>query len=185
VNESESIQRARQGDEAAWETLVRDHQEAVFRLAFLLNGNADDAQDVAQETFIRAFRALDHFDPDRSLKPWLLQIATNLSRNRRRSWRRYLQAVQRIGRLAPSSAEPDHNIQRWEAQTLWQAIRRLRPMDQEIIYLRYFLELSEEETSATLHIAPGTVKSRLHRALNRLRIVVEQEYPALREEQEA
>ncbi len=68
MSEAKLIGRARQGDEAAWEILVRQHQEAAFRLAYLLLGDADEAEDVAQETFIRAFRSLDRFDPDRPLR---------------------------------------------------------------------------------------------------------------------
>ncbi|MBV9786854.1 MAG: hypothetical protein JOZ51_01680, partial [Chloroflexi bacterium] len=72
VDQSDLIVRAQQGDGTAWEHLVRQHQDAVFRLAYLLLGDADDADDVAQETFIRAFGALDRFDPSRPLRPWLL-----------------------------------------------------------------------------------------------------------------
>jgi RNA polymerase sigma-70 factor (ECF subfamily) len=73
-------------------------------------------------------------------------------------------------------------MQQWTANTLWQAIRRLSGPDQEIVYLRCFLELSIEETAQVLNLAPGTVKSRLWRALDRLRRVVQQEFPGLREE---
>ena len=67
---------------------------------------------------------------------------------------------------------------------MWQAVRRLRADDRQIIYLRYFLDLSEAETAAVLSVAPGTVKSRLHRATRRLRQVVDVEFPALREGRE-
>ena len=66
-----------------------------------------------------------------------------------------------------------------QAQELWLAVRRLAPADQEVIYLRFFLELSEAELAATLGVAPGTVKSRLHRAVKRLRAVVEAHHPGL------
>ena len=79
------IESARQGDETAWVELVRLHQEAVFRLAYLFLGDPDEAEDAAQETFIRAYRALGRFDTSRPLRPWLLQIVANLTRNRRRS----------------------------------------------------------------------------------------------------
>jgi RNA polymerase sigma-70 factor (ECF subfamily) len=72
-------------------------------------------------------------------------------------------------------------LQQWETQTLWQAVRQLSLIDQEIIYLRYFLELSVAETTEATGIAPGTVKSRLHRALERLRKVIAAEFPALQE----
>lgn len=180
------ISRARGGDEAAWEMLVRDYQQPLFRLAYLLLGDADEAEDAAQEAFVRAFGALDSFDASRPLRPWLLQIVANLARNRRRSLRRYLAAVTRAGRAEPEpvAALGERSGQQWEAQLLWQAVRQLRHEDQEILYLRYFLDLSEAETASALAIAPGTVKSRLHRAMGRLRAVVDREFPALREGRE-
>jgi len=188
VSEFNLINQARQGDEAAWSTLVAQHQEAVFRLAYLLLGNADDAQDVAQEAFIRAFRSLHRFDLARPLRPWLLRIATNLAHNRRRAIGRYLAALQRLVWVAsePLTTEPaDEKLQPGESQTLWQAVQRLNQADQEIIYLRYFLELSVAETAEVMRVAPGTVKSRLSRALNRLRQVVEREFPSLWKERVA
>jgi RNA polymerase sigma-70 factor (ECF subfamily) len=74
---------------------------------------------------------------------------------------------------------------RWQAQQLWQAVGRLRGVAQEVIYLRYFLELSEAETADALGVPPGTVKSRLHRALGQLRQVIERDFPDLRELPEA
>jgi len=76
VSEARLIGRAFQGDETAWETLVRGHQEAVFRLAYLLLGDPDEAEDVAQEVFIRAHRSLGRFDPARPMRPWLLRLPT-------------------------------------------------------------------------------------------------------------
>jgi RNA polymerase sigma-70 factor (ECF subfamily) len=180
------IGRARGGDWAAWETLVSAHQEAIFRLAYLLLGDAQEAEDVAQETFVRAFRALERFDTDRSssIRPWLLSIAANLSHNRRRSIKRYLAALGRFVQSRPEqiSLIGERTSQQWEAETLWQAVKRLRPHEQEVVYMRYFLDLSEAEMASALGIATGTVKSRLHRALHRLRSVVDQDFPGLREE---
>ena len=185
VSEAGLIRRASQGDGAGWEALVGLHQEAVFRLAYLLLGDADEAEDVAQETFIRAYRALDRFDANRPLRPWLMRITTNLARNQRRSVGRYFAAVQRLIRAEPEAAfAPGGQAQlaeRERAHSLWQAVRRLGRADQEIIYLRYFLELSEAEAAAALEVPAGTVKSRTHRALARLREVVAREFPSLRE----
>jgi len=76
----------------------------------------------------------------------------------------------------------DSTERQWEAETLRKAVRRLKPGEQEVVYMRYFLELSEADMAAALQVAPGTVKSRLHRAMARLRSVVERDFPALREE---
>lgn len=183
MTDTDLVRRARQGDEAAWESLTRRHQDAVFRLAYLVCGTADDAEDVAQEAFIRAFESLDRFDASRPMRPWLLQIARNLAYNRRRSIRRYLNALERFTRNEPEpittvgTAEPAH----WDAQMLWQAVRRLKRQDREVIYLRYFLETSVVDTAQILDIAEGTVKSRTYRALQRLQHLIEEEFPELAE----
>lgn len=185
MNEAQWIEQALQGDETAWETLVRTHQEPVFRLAYLFLGDPDDAEDLAQETFLRAFRALARFDPSRPLRPWLLQIVANLSRNRRRSIGRYWAALQR--RLAQEPPTPP-DVEafagtRLEAKRLWEAVRRLREDDQHMIYLRYFLDLPVAEAAEAAGIAEGTVKSRTSRALSRLRNVIEREFPDLKMEE--
>jgi RNA polymerase sigma-70 factor (ECF subfamily) len=184
VSEASLIASARQGDEAAWEALVRQYQEAVFRLAYLLLGDADEAEDVAQEAFIRAFRALDRFDTTRPLRPWLLQITANLARNERRAMGRYLGALTRLiwTDSKPMSSTEDQSIEHLESQRLWQVVQRLNSADQEVIYLRFFLELPEAEMAAALQVAPGTIKSRLHRALSRLRTIVESDLPMLQGE---
>jgi RNA polymerase sigma-70 factor (ECF subfamily) len=181
VSETDLFTRARQGDERAYTMLVRRHQQAVFRLAYLILGNAADAEDVAQEAFIRSFQSLDQFDADRSFRPWLLAITKNLAYNRHRSVRRYLDAVRRLVQAAPEPVTPSEaeRSRPYEVEALWQAVQRLAPIDQEVIYLRYFLELSVGETAETLRVASGTVKSRTHRALDRLRAVVDEEFPML------
>src|SRR3972149_7647653 len=124
---------------------MRRELPAVFRLAYLLLGDADDAEDVAQEAFIRAYRALDRFDASRPLRPWLLRITSNLARNQRRSIGRYLGALQRLvwsdpealnsaqGRVAGSGPGPE------EAHDLWQAVRRLGSPPQKVISFCLFL----------------------------------------------
>jgi len=186
VAEADLIARARQQDETAWEALMRDHQEAAFRLAYLFLGDADDAADVAQEAFIRAYQALARFDAARPFRPWLLSIVANLARNRHRSWGRYVAALQRAWfadpRLRPDPRQTrQHEAATDDAQTLWRAVRQLKAPDQEVIYLRYFLDLSEAEMASALNIAPGTVKSRLHRAVGKLRTVIAAHFPDLRE----
>ncbi len=174
------IARAGQGDQDAWAALVRAHQEPVFRLAYLILADAGEAEDVAQDVFVSAFRALHRFDPARPLRPWLLQIARNLAANRRRSVRRSLAALARWVQNEATIAAPTPTGN--DASELREAVRKLSAPDQEILYVRYFLELSVAETAAVLNVAEGTVKSRLHRAVSRLRRIVERDYPALHEE---
>jgi RNA polymerase sigma-70 factor (ECF subfamily) len=167
---------------------VRQHQEPAFRLAYLILGDAGQAQDITQEAFLRAYRAIDRYDPARPFRPWLLAITANLARNQRRSLGRYWAAVRRFVERNPEP-QPAHYsdhieekvTQRWASQTMWEAIQRLDAKDQQVIYLRYFLDSPVAETAEVLSVAEGTVKSRLHRALNRLQEVIEREFPELRE----
>ncbi len=175
--EQQWVRQARLGDAAAWEWLVAAYQEPVFRLAYLILGDSAEAEEVAQDVFVRAYFSLGRFDEARPLRPWLLQITRNLARNRWRGLKRYWTAVQRWRQQQPESM-PSATEQQ-EAQLLWQAVRQLKPAAQEIIYLRYFLAMSEAETAVTLGVQPGTVKSRLHRALQQLQELVEQEFPEL------
>jgi len=164
---------------------VHAHQEAVFRLSYLLLGDPDDAEDIAQETFLRACDHLKRFDTTRSLRPWLLSIASNLASNRRRSAGRYVSALTRAFRNEPSPAGiEEKSMQRMQADHLWKAVQNLNMTDQQIVYLRYFLDLSVSETAEILRIAEGTVKSRLSRALEKLRAIIRDDFPVLFEGQE-
>ncbi|MCA9897827.1 MAG: RNA polymerase sigma factor [Ardenticatenaceae bacterium] len=178
--EANLIRQARRGDAAAWELLVRQHQAAVFRLGYLLLRSPAEAEDVAQEAFVRAFVSLDRFDEERPFQPWLLQITRNLAKNRLRSLSRYWGMVKRWWWEADTAVTATSLSQNESAQ-LWQAVQRLRPHAQEVIYLRYFLELSEAETAVALNVPSGTVKSRLHRALQQLKLVIELDFVELKE----
>ena len=85
MNEAELIARAKRGDAAAYEELVRMYQGIAFRTAWLVAGNAADAEEAAQDGFVKAYRALWHFRTGAPFKPWLLRIVTNEARNRRRA----------------------------------------------------------------------------------------------------
>lgn len=183
MDESTLIQRATKGEAAAWEPLMLTHQEPVFRLAYLIMGDADDAEDITQETFLRAYRSLKRFDPTRPLRPWLLSIAANLARNRHRSAARYLAALTRSFRAEPPAPfdVEQHTSLNQDADQLWKAVRLLNADDQQVIYLRFFLDLSTAETAQALDVAEGTVKSRLNRAVSRLRIIIKNNFPTLSE----
>lgn len=179
MNDADCISLALKGDEQAWATLVTAHQEAVFRLAYLMVQDAAEAEDIAQESFIRAYHALARFDPERPLRPWLLSITVNLVRNQRRAWGRYWRAVQQWWQhRPPPDTEANDPL---ESAALLAALQRLAPAEREVLVLRFFLELSEQESADVLRVARGTVKSRQHRALARLRQVVAAEFPALQE----
>jgi RNA polymerase sigma-70 factor, ECF subfamily len=181
VLDADTAARAYAGDQIAWDALVREHQQDAFRLAYLYLGDATEAEDVSQEAFVRAFRSLHRFDSTRPFRPWLLTIVANLARNRRRFLGRYLAAWRRLAETTSDRSPAADRDESWRSQALWQAVRWLSRQDQEVIYLRYYLELPENEAASILAIPPGTVKSRLHRALGRLRAVARREFPELEE----
>ena len=185
MDESTLIRRSANGDVAAWEPLVHAHQEAVFRFVYLLLGDPDDAEDVAQETFLRAWDHLERFDTTRPLRPWLLSIAKNLASNWRRSAGRYLSALTRAFHDEPASASiEEKSTQHMQASELWDAVQSLKASEQQIVYLRYFLDIPVAEAAEVLQIAEGTVKSRLSRALEKLRTIIREDFPTLSEGRE-
>jgi RNA polymerase sigma-70 factor (ECF subfamily) len=167
--EAELIARARDGDAAAYAALIRRHQDVAFRTAMLITGHAQDAEEAAQDGFLKAWRALGRFRDGEPLRPWLLTIVANEARNRRRSaGRRERLAL----RAAAAEVPPGPEEPRLGTGELAAALGRLRHDDRVVIGCRYLLSLSEAETAAALGVARGTVKSRLSRALERLRAEV-------------
>jgi RNA polymerase sigma-70 factor (ECF subfamily) len=174
LTENELVERARDGDSRAYAALVRGHEEIAFRTAYLITGNAADAEDAAQEGLVKAYRALRRFRTGEPLRPWLLTIVANEARNRRRSaGRRAALALRAAGEEHPSgeaAPSPEAALLAGERRAaLMGALGRLREDDRLVIGCRYLLELSEAETAAALGVRPGTVKSRLSRSLERLR----------------
>jgi RNA polymerase sigma-70 factor (ECF subfamily) len=174
LDDNELVERARDGDAEAFATLVRGHQEIAFRTAYLITGNAADAEDAAQAGFVKAHRGLARFRAGEPLRPWLLTIVANEARNRRRAaGRRTALALRAAGEEHPSGAaapSPEAALLAGERRAaLLGALARLREEDRVVIGCRYLLELSEAETAAALDVRPGTVKSRLSRGLERLR----------------
>jgi RNA polymerase sigma factor (sigma-70 family) len=171
--DAELIDRARRGDVMAYEELVRRHQAVAIRTAHLFAPDGD-AEDAVQDAFVKAYAALHRFRPGAPFRPWLLRIVANEARNRRRSAGRRaglaLRSVEdrRPGDAAPS---PESAVLADERRSwLLAGVNALRDDDREIIAARYFLELNEAETSEVLGLPRGTVKSRLSRALGRLRV---------------
>jgi len=168
-------ERARQGDERAFEELVRSYQAVAFRTAYLLTGSPADAEDAAQTGFVKAWTALPRFRPGAPFKPWLLRIVANEAHNRRRSARRRAELELRAAAAGPSgdaAPSPEGAALGRERRTeLLAAVNGLDERDRDVLACRYFLELSEEETAQVLGVRRGTVKSRTARALARLREV--------------
>jgi len=178
AEDSVLIARAVRGDSAAYEEIVQRYQQIAFRTAYVVTGSAADAEDAAQEGFVKAFRALDRFRLDADFRPWLLRIVANEARNRVRSSGRRHQLELRLSEgFRPGDAAPSPEavaVAHDERRRLLAMVNALSDDDRLVIASRYFLELSGEETAAALGIPEGTVKSRLSRALARLRTHVEE-----------
>jgi len=175
--DAELFARAQRGSIDAYEEIVQRYQQLAFRTAYVITRSAAEAEEAAQDAFVKAYRAMGSFRTGADPRPWLLRIVANEARNRVRSagrrQRLELRLVEgfRQGDAAPSpeAAAVDAD----ERRRLLGLVNDLDENDRQVIASRYFLELNSEETAAALGIPEGTVKSRLSRALGRLREKVE------------
>jgi RNA polymerase sigma-70 factor (ECF subfamily) len=173
LDEDELVERARRGDADAYEALVRHFQEIAFRTAFVIVRTAAEAEDAAQDAFVKAYFALPRFRAGAPFRPWLLRIVANEARNRRTASGRRAGLALRAAEQAAGRAEdptPEASaLAAEERDTLLAAVNSLRDEDRLVLAYRYFFDLTEAEMATALSCARGTVKSRLSRALGRLR----------------
>jgi RNA polymerase sigma factor (sigma-70 family) len=174
LEDAELVEQARRGDADAYGELVRRYQAVAARVAYLAAGADADVEDVVQESFVRAYRALERFRPGAPFRPWILRIVANEARNRRRAAGRRARLALRVaddrdpsGDAAPSPE--DAVVREDERVALMEAMSRLREDDRMVLGYRYLIGLPERETAEALGVRPGTVKSRTSRALARLR----------------
>jgi RNA polymerase sigma-70 factor (ECF subfamily) len=167
------IRRCLAGDEKAYRELVELYQPRIYSLSLRMLRRAEDAQDVTQETFVRMFRALDRYDPERPFAAWLFSIATRLSidhlrrrkhqpfplTQRDRDDEEYTIDVEDPG-LRPEEVTSHHE----EESRTRALIDSLPPHYRIVVLLRHQQDLSYEEISEALHLPLGTVKARIHRA---------------------
>src|SRR5204863_208568 len=141
-------ERACRGDPAAFEELVVAYQSLAFRTAFVIAGDAADAEEAAQDGFVKAHRALGRFRRGEPFRPWLLTIVANEARNRRRArGRRAGLALRAAAAPGRAAEDPEAAALATERRALLlRAVERLRDDDRDVLACRYFLELSEEET---------------------------------------
>lgn len=167
-----------------WEDIVRDHGDRVYRLAYRLAGNAHDAEDITQETFIRVFRSLEKFQPG-SFEGWLHRIATNvfLDMVRRRSRIRMEALPENTDRIAGQTLSPEQTFDQSNLDPdLQAALDELPPEFRAAVVLCDVQGLSYEEIGATLGVKMGTVRSRIHRGRQALRAGIERRRAARAEE---
>jgi RNA polymerase sigma-70 factor (ECF subfamily) len=178
ADEAELFARAQRGDTGAFEEIVQRYQQIAFRVAYVITGSAAEAEDAAQEGMFKAYRGLHTFRAGAEPRPWLLRIVANEARNRARSAgrRRHMQ-LRLTEDYRPGDAAPSPEaavLANEDRQRLLAGVNQLGDDDRLVITSRYLLQLSGEETAAALGIPEGTVKSRLSRALERLRQKVEE-----------
>ncbi len=181
--ETEFIERLKRGEAAAFEELVTERSGEIYGLLFRLTENSEEARDLTQETFLRAFQSIDRFRGDADLRTWIYRIAINQARNRWRWWRRRrrdatvsLDATQgqsnqtRIATLAESGQNPEQQTLAHEREVaLRAALQKVGRAYRETLILRDIEGFTYEEIATTLGINVGTVKSRLARGRQELK----------------
>ena len=183
--EAQFIERLKRGDEAAFETLVNERSGEIYGLLYRLTENREEARDLTQETFLRAFQSIVHFRGESDLRTWIYRIAINQARNRWRWWRRRRRDVTVSidapevgnGRLGLVSTLRSRNVKDPEQdalesereRALKKALSSLRRVYREAVVLRDIEGFAYEEIATALDISIGTVKSRLARGRQELR----------------
>lgn len=182
--ERDLVRRAREGDKDAFADIVRRHQRRVYRVALRMTRRHEVADDVVQDTFLRAYRSLGGFDTERPLGPWLTKIAVNLSLNHLSGPSRREQALytedapdgpREPGAAddAPVSANPLRSLESERfAEALEAAVARLAPKQRAVFVMKVVEGMRYEEIARALDISPGTVMSRLSRARGKLKAML-------------
>ena len=180
IEEALLISRAREGDQDAFRQLVERYQGAVYNLAYRMLGDPGDAEDAAQEIFVRIYRQLGRYDPARKFSTWTLAIATNYCIDQLRRRRMQLVPLENIipwarSREVGPEGEAITQESRDEVQRL---IKQLPEKYRAPLVLRYFDELSCAEIAEVLGMPEGTVKTQIHRARKALeKLLAEGEEP--------
>ena len=175
--ESNWIQQARAGDQAtsadAFSRLVEAYQTPVYNLAYRMLGNRTEAEDAAQETFIRAYTRLDTYDPGRKFSSWLLSIASHycvdVLRRRRITYQSLDDLPPMIELAMPPATQPEQvMVSKQAASAVQKLLDVLSPDYRTPVILRYWYGMSYREIAETMGVSVGTIKTRLHRARAKL-----------------
>lgn len=177
------IDRCRRGDQEAFAELYQTYRSQAFGTALLITHDRALAADAVQECFIRVFLALPRFRTGEPFRPWFFRILANEALRLARRRRFWLPLTNLLGGWEPEAPLPTPELAALDAERarqLWEGVNRLPDGMRAVVVLRYYADLSEEEISRALGIAPGTVKSRLNRAREQLRSTL----PVLMKEEE-
>lgn len=166
-NESIWLARAQKGDPDAFSKLVEAYQSPVYNLCYRMLNSAEDAEDAAQETFLRAYRSMKSYDNQRSFPTWLLSIAAHLCIDQIRKRRMTVVSIEDLpyADLSDDSPGPETSVGRLEERRKIRALLdSLAPLDRAAVVMYYWYEFSYEEIGEALNLSLSAVKSRLHRA---------------------
>ena len=162
ADELELVSRTLAGDTAGYGEIIERYKDALYRHAYRLVRDEDDAEDIAQETFIKAYDKLHTFDTTKKLSTWLFRIATNTALDHlRRAKHQTPLTVELTARIASSAVGPHMSAEHAE---LYQAVAQLHPRYQAVISMHYWEGLKIEEIASIMNVPPGSVKGWLHRA---------------------
>lgn len=180
--ETELIAMVLAGRTDAFEPLVTPHRGPLLALASRLTRNREEALDVVQEALLRAYRSLAGFDPSRSFRNWLFQIAANEARDRYRRRAREQAAFGEVAGMAPAAADPEAGHDRDELRAgVMRAMSALSPREREVFALRDLEDLDIRETSRVLGCSGLTVRVHLSKARRKLREKIRSDFPHLEE----
>jgi len=180
IDDVELIKECQTGSETAFQKLVETFYQDAYRMAYYWTRNREVALDISQETFIRVYKNLDHFNIEKPFRAWFYTIIKNLSMNYMKRTRNrrmvFSDFFSKKGNLIEATFETDRKIEQDEAaRVIWHSIRKLSREEQEIILLREFENFTYQEISDLLNIALGTVMSRLYHARKKLAKIIEGE----------
>ncbi len=165
--EMDWLARARRGDPEAFANLVETYQRPVYNLCYRMLYNASDAEDAAQETFLRAYKSIKRYDENRSFVTWLLAIAAHYCIDQIRKQKMKIVSMEELPSLNMSDGQPNPelSVSRKEEQEQVRALlENLNPTDRAAVVMYYWYDLSYSEVAAALSLTESAVKSRLHRA---------------------
>lgn len=167
------VQQAREGDQAAFTQLVEAYQTPVYNLAYRMLGNMVEAEDAAQETFIRAYRRLDTYDPSRKFSSWLLAIASHycvdMLRRRRVNYMSFDELPPMVELSMPRHTQPEQVVvSQQQADTVQRLLDTLPASYRTPVILRYWYDMSYREIADVMGVTESTIKTRLHRARAKL-----------------
>jgi RNA polymerase sigma-70 factor (ECF subfamily) len=179
MEEIDWIRNARDGDTAAFARLVDAYQNHVYNLTYRMLGERMAAEDAAQEAFLRAFKNLHRYDPDRSFRTWLLSIAAHHAIDRVRRRRPQI-PLEKMAPQAVNDPGPERQVvQRERSEAIQQLLTLLSPTDRAAVTLLYWYDYSYEEIAETLDLTVSAVKSRLYRARRTMAQAMEEGFDVL------